>query len=180
MESDPLGLAASPLSALSTYSYAGDSPVMYRDPSGLILPDVTKLMEWMNPPPLSREECDKLRRGIYLKNALLRDELSAYDPVLDGQGGFRMAYGSGVTKPGGHYQEIRDLQRGLKKDLKKYNQRCRNDDNSSCPPITRNVDELANSPVESPVYPFFLPPSGVGPGVGVPVGGGALSPVFVP
>jgi len=44
----------------------------------------------------------------------LHDELERYDPVLDGQANFNMPYGSGNTKPGGHYRETKQLQRGLK------------------------------------------------------------------
>jgi hypothetical protein len=81
-----------------------------------------------------------------------------YDPIADGKGGFPMNYGSGLTKPGGHYKEIKQLQRGLKRDLKTYNQRCRCDDNDDGnPPITRNVDELANELVPPP----FIKPSAI-------------------
>ncbi len=65
-----------------------------------------------------------------------------------------MRYGSGRTKPGGHCNEIKDLQRGLKRDIKRYNSRCRcDDDDNNNPPLTRNVDELANKYIEKPVAP---------------------------
>jgi hypothetical protein len=81
-----------------------------------------------------------------------------------------MKWGNRVTTPGGHYQEITDLQRGLKLDLETYNKRCGCDGDN--PPITRNVDALANQ--------FVLKP----PGLNLPFGGwfGLPGPggVFVP
>jgi hypothetical protein len=122
-----------------------------------------------------------LRDSIYRKNELLRTELEFYDPVSDGQGGFSMAYGSGVTKPGGHYKEIRDLQRGLKRDLERYNQRCRCDGGDGNAPITRNVDELANAPVRPPVTPtFFYPSFAPGMGGGIVPGGVLIPGLLVP
>jgi hypothetical protein len=156
----------------------GNSPIINSDPTGLVrVTDITKLLAWLNPKPLSEEECNKLRENIYRKNDLLRVELEAYDPILDGQGGFTMTYGSGVTKIGGHYTEIRNLQRGLKRDLERYNQRCRCDGGPGSPPITRNVDELANQPAPSPIPPMFFYP-GIAPGVTVP--GSVAFPGLVP
>lgn len=63
---------------------------------------------------------------IYRKNEALNEELRRYDPVSDAQGGHPYAGPGGVTRytqPGGHYQEIRDLQRGLRNDLERYNRR---------------------------------------------------------
>ena len=175
-QADPIGLSGG---SLSTYAYAGGNPVVTTDPTGLsIAGDITKLWRWLNPSPLSEEECRNLRDDIYRKNGSLRNELDAYDPILDGQGGFTMAYGSGVTKPGGHYKEIRNLQRGLKNDLARYNQRCRCDADNNNPPITRNVDELANKPVPPPISPLFFYPS-FAPGSGVGVPSGVLVPGLV-
>jgi hypothetical protein len=50
---------------------------------------------WLNPKPMSADQCRSLRDQIYRKNQLLRDEIKAYDRVVDGLGGSPMAYGSG-------------------------------------------------------------------------------------
>ena len=119
-------------------------------------------MDWFNPAPLSKAECAALRKRIYDKNDELREELAKYDPVGDGQGGWPMKWGSGLTKPGGHYTEILNLQRGLNRDLEIYNRRCKcGNDDDSMPSLTRNVDALANTPVPLPVIPIpfdGLPP----------------------
>lgn len=142
------------------------NPLAFQDATGLIggVPDLTKVFDWLDPRPLSDAECRRLREQIYRKNGLLEDELFRYDPVKDGVGGFPMPYGSGRTRPGGHYDEIKDLQRGLKKDIKRYNQRCRCNDDDDNPPLTRNVDAVANALVPPPfirrgvlAYPVLAP-----------------------
>jgi hypothetical protein len=132
---------------------------------------------------MSPEECKKLRDGIYDKNDKLQREFEKYDPVSDAQGGSPMRWGSGFTKPFGHYDEIRDLQRGIKRDLERYNRYCCNNDDGN-PPVTRNVDELANQPVyrlPGPIgdMPFIMIPPEGGP---APVRGpfAPLRPVWVP
>ena len=97
-----------------------------------------------------------------------------------------MRWGSGFTSPRGHYNEIKDLQRGIKRDLERYNRYCRCDKDGGNPPITRNVDELANSPVMDPLdfgpdtSSVLIPPEGNGaPGLGGPRGP-IFRPLFAP
>jgi hypothetical protein len=74
------------------------------------------------PPP----ECKNLVENMDHKNRKLKKELNKYDPVSDAQGGHTYMGADGllkVTKPGGHYKEIRYIQRGLKNDLEQYNKR---------------------------------------------------------
>lgn len=134
VESDPIGLEG----GLSTFSYASGSPLDLIDPMGL---------SW------TKAFCDAFRVNIMRKFGLLIKELTKYDPIADGKGGFPMKYGSGVTKPGGHYKEITDLQRGLKRDLALYQANCRKDNDDGNPPIHRSVDEACNRDVPEPVDP---------------------------
>ncbi|MEI6558262.1 MAG: hypothetical protein WCO00_07615 [Rhodospirillaceae bacterium] len=91
------------------------------------------------------EKCNKSRHAILDKFSIIGKELRKYDPVADAKGGFKHKYG--VTKPCGHYREIRELQKGLKNDLKQFQENCQN----SGVKIDRSVDQMANRPIERPV-----------------------------
>lgn len=84
-------------------------------------------------------------------------EYNKYDPVEDGKGGFPMRGGS-VTKPGGHYTEMKQLQRRLKNLLKEYVRDCLNNDdnNKNCPRVYYSWS-CRNFP--KPVIPESKPPS---------------------
>jgi hypothetical protein len=71
--------------------------------------------------------------------------------VKDGQGGIAMLWGSGTTKPGGHYEKISNLQQGLKNDIAEYKRLCSN--NGGWPPVPRTIDDSANRNVPAPVFP---------------------------
>jgi hypothetical protein len=87
----------------------------------------------------------------------LVNELIKYDPVSDGRGGHIYYVGGQqrVTKPGGHYQEITDLQRGLKNDITDYIDQCIKNNKGGGgggSPVPRWIDEMAGRPVPPPVY----------------------------
>jgi hypothetical protein len=90
---------------------------------------------------------------------LLVPELDKYDPVADGKGGFPIApgKGGGTTKPGGHYQKIKDFQKGLRNRLKKVVEECQDDDDCDPPGLLIDwplqLDDLANRFVTPPVIP---------------------------
>ena len=134
VESDPAGLAA----GVNTYSYARSASVSLADPLGL------------DPNCPIEERCAQLRRQIFAKSAALIKELTKYDPVADGRGGFP-TWGGRITKPGGHYEEVLNLQRGIKNDIAEYKRLCSNNDR--WPPVPRALDEASNRPVAPPVFP---------------------------
>lgn len=70
-----------------------------------------------------KRKCLQLRAQIMHKNSELRKEFRKYDPVKDAEGGFAMKGGK-KTKPCGHYQEMRNLQKGMRNDLIIFNQEC--------------------------------------------------------
>ena len=65
--------------------------------------------------------------------------------------------GGKLTKPGGHYTEMTQFQRGLKNDITEYKEKCVGNDrcNNKGPwePIPRSTDEMANRPIDPPVFP---------------------------
>ena len=99
---------------------------------------------------MSKGDCKALRQQIFQKAKDLLDDLSKYDPIQDGMGG-HPKHGGGVTKPGGHYQEIKERQQGLKNDMARYLKGCIKDNDDNNPSIPKCVDEYANQPVDPPM-----------------------------
>jgi RHS repeat-associated protein len=129
---DPIGETG----CVNLYSAFYNNPISSLDPLGL----------------LNTTECNALRVQIFTKAKDLLDDLRRYDPVADGRGGFPMAGGK-LTKPGGHYIEIKQRQRGIKNDILRYIKGCINNNDDDNPSIPRYVDDMANRPVQPPVFP---------------------------
>lgn len=92
----------------------------------------------------------------YAKENLI-PELAKYDPVADGIGGHPIApnKGGGLTKPGGHYDKIKNFQRGLKERLRKVVKDCKDPCDPKGPlfmPYPTTLDDLANRHIPSPVF----------------------------
>jgi RHS repeat-associated protein len=116
LESDPIGLAGG---SYSMYRYANSNPISFDDPLGLCA---------------DRQQCENIRRNIEKKLKLFKENYDKYDPEQDYYGGFNMDYGTGTTKPGGHYIELMDLQKGINNDIKAYiKARCMDDDGPGGP-----------------------------------------------
>ena len=126
--------------------------------------------------------CRELLEKLQELTDKLRHELKKYNPVLDGRGGF--PYAHGVTKPGGHYTEIKNLQKGVKNKLSKWSDVCKDDNNPPCsPPYPSWADELSNKYIPEPVYPQSPPLSiwdmiviGAGLGAATALAGGQAGP----
>ncbi|MEX5729104.1 hypothetical protein Ga0609869_002457 [Rhodovulum iodosum] len=92
-----------------------------------------------------KAKCLKLRAQLMHKNNELRKEFRKYDPVKDAKGGFKMRGGK-LTKPCGHYTEMRNLQKGMRNDLILFNKECA----ESGVKIARTVRESSVREVEVP------------------------------
>jgi RHS repeat-associated protein len=98
------------------------------------------------------KKCDELRAKIFDKAGKLLNELRKYDPIADGMGG-------PTWKPGGHFIEIADLQRGIKNDITRYIEECiKNKGGPSGGPLPSWIDEAANRMVDPPILPPHLRP----------------------
>jgi hypothetical protein len=109
------------------------------------------------PPP----ECKNLVDNMDHKNRKLKKELNQYNPASDAQGGHSYMGADGLmklTKPGGHYKEIRDIQRGLKNDLEQYNKRKCYSSQGPADKATREAAQKGlNEPIEVPPGSSFIP-----------------------
>jgi hypothetical protein len=109
------------------------------------------------PPP----ECKNIVDDMERKNRALNKELDKYVPTSDAIGGHPYAGPGGITKftkPGGHYKEIRDLQRGLKNDMRRYGEsKCYNNAPAR-DKITRDAAQKGiNEKIEVPPGIPFIP-----------------------
>jgi hypothetical protein len=112
---------------------------------------------------MTREECRRFREEIMRRHYELRKQIMKFNPLLDARGGFPTV-GGGTTRPKGHFDQIIERQRGIKKDLKRYLEECKckdDEDGPGNPPLPRSVDHLANVPIQEPrdIGPDDIPSS---------------------
>jgi RHS repeat-associated protein len=80
----------------------------------------------------------------------LIENLAKYNPIEDAKGNHPFAHD--ITTPGGHYKEIKDLQRGLRNKLKHAYKMCKDDDDKpdKRPMPYQQLNELANRSITAP------------------------------
>jgi hypothetical protein len=160
---------------LNAYAYVRNNAINFNDLLGLA-------------PNACNARCGQLKKQILQKYNDLLDELRKYDPGEDAVGGWPMA-GGGTTKPGGHYQEMKQLQRGLKNDIAEYNRICKDQDGDDGEgpwgALPRSFDQAANRFIPPPLLPppeqKFLPlPNGLPPlrPISPSDGGRRLNPAY--
>jgi hypothetical protein len=102
---------------------------------------------------LASPECIEAALKALKQAQKILEELLKYDPVEDSKGGHPHAHG--ITVPGGHYKEIKDLQRGLRNKLRRMLEEC-DDDDDKCSgkeiPVSnyKTLNELANRQITIP------------------------------
>ena len=111
---------------------------------------------------LASPECIEASLKALEQGQKLLKELLKYDPVEDAKGGHQHAHG--ITKPGGHYKEIKDLQRGLRNKLKTAYEKCKDDDGGpdERPMPYRTLNEVANQPIVVPPGIVAIDPQDIG------------------
>ncbi len=125
--------------------YGGLNLFRYVENASVVFTDPTRLAK-------SKLECLAHIARIGKNFVKVVSELVQYDPVEDGKGGHKVR-GGGRTKPGGHYEKIKNFQRGIKNDLSEFYHDCIDNDNDpGCRP-TKVADIWANKFVPLPVYP---------------------------
>ncbi|MGE5113326.1 MAG: RHS repeat-associated core domain-containing protein [Acidobacteriaceae bacterium] len=140
LSEDPAGFGG----GANFYAYVGNSPVGFIDPNGLAR---------------TPAECQELLRQIKAMSIGLGKELAKYDPVADGAGGWPMKWGSGVTKPGGHYTEMSNYAAGIANRAAVYWKECKKcDGNPSLPQWIWDSVKLFNRAPKPVIVPMVQPP----------------------
>jgi RHS repeat-associated protein len=139
---------------LNLYGYVGANAIGRIDPWGLCAQ------------PDKKAKCRDLLSQIFSQYGKLMKEIDKYDPDKDAIGGFEIPAwkGGGLTRPGGHYDKIRDLQKGLRNRIQAYQDLdCEDDDTGDgggTGPIPDSVMDAATMAVQPPNYqegPITIP-----------------------
>jgi uncharacterized protein RhaS with RHS repeats len=163
---DPVGFGSEDF---NVYRYVANNSLNWVDPDGL---------------KLSKAACDALRSLIESRFGDLLSDLRRYSPDLDARGGYpiydkKTGKVIGKTKPGGHYQEIRERQGGLKNNISRYVNECRKDNDDDNPPLRRCIDQAANRPIPKPILKPGNPFKGSDIGKGAAIGVGAVGTGYI-
>jgi RHS repeat-associated protein len=120
------------------YAYVDNNPSTFIDPLGLCK---------------DPEYCRRLLQQIVAKTNGFFNALRPYkDSGFVDAGGKAWSHGgkSGVTKPGGHYTEITNRQRGLIRDILDYIENCTKKDDPP-PPQLKDAFDAAKTPIPWPI-----------------------------
>jgi hypothetical protein len=111
-------------------------------------------------PPQQSPECRQSIENMREKTNKFINEMKKYNAISDAAGGHSYML-NGVmrtTVPGGHYQEIRDLQRGLKNELETYNKKkCYSNASKGEKAVRNQAQQTSSQNVEVPPGIPFIP-----------------------
>jgi len=99
--------------------------------------------------------CERIKAQIEHRMREFDEEMAKYNPVSDFYGGHTYVRKDGfvgLTKPGGHYNKLQDLQKGLRNKIREWEKQCKNDRFGGPPvvPLPEGARARSNRVIDPP------------------------------